>query len=91
MKRRRKHVISRATEAANRAAIQLMRGKRLEVEGKTRGLVFYLGSSSANRRDPFWLEHPGGRTYYERPEHAVEKLLPHVGTEAIERAKVHES
>jgi hypothetical protein len=78
MKRPRKHVVRRREEAVRQASLKLLLGKRLEVEGPA-GRVFYLGTSRENRRDPFWLEHSGGRTYYERHEEPVERLLPHVG------------
>ena len=94
-KRQRKpsrHAVTRrAKDAVSIAGVQLMMGKRLEINGRTPREVFYLGSSTENRRDPFWLEHPGGRTYAERPEPLVEKVLAHVGTEAVERAKIHSS
>ena len=77
-------------EALLQTAGKLMMGKRLEIEGPA-GRVFYMGSSTVNRRDPFWLEHSGGRIYKERPEELVEWLLPHVGSEALLKAKVHES
>jgi hypothetical protein len=91
-RRRSRHAVSRrAKDAVAIAGRHLMTGKRLEVNGKTPREVFYLGSSTENRRDPFWLEHSGGRTYAERPEPLLEKILPHVGTEAIEKAKIHRS
>ncbi len=54
-------------------------------------LTIYMGSSSENRRDPFWYEHPGGRTYKETPQEVVEKVLPHVGFERLDKAKVYPS
>jgi len=73
----------------DRAVVHLLQGRRLEVQ---RGpLTLYMGSSSENRRDPFWYEHPGGRTYKETPLEVVMKVLPHVGFERLEKAKVYPS
>lgn len=66
---------------------RLSQGLRLEVHGKA-GLAVYLGSTTENRRDCFWYEGPHGRTYKEDPADIVRAILPHVGTLALERAKV---
>ena len=75
-----------------RASVKLITGKRLEVQGPGH-LVIYMGQSPLHiaRRDPFWYEHPGGRTYKETAEEVVRAVLPHVGAAAIDRAKVYES
>lgn len=72
------------------AVVRLIQGKRLEVQGPG-SLVVYMGSvpSHINRRDPYWYEHPGGRTYKEEPLQVVRAVLPHVGYRAIEEAKVY--
>jgi hypothetical protein len=80
----------REFDVVQRAATQLIMGKRLEVHGKA-GLIFYMGSSKVDRRDPYWYEGPGGRTYKERPEEVVRAILPHVGFDAIDHAQVYAS
>jgi len=70
-----------------RAAAHLLMGRRLEVHGKA-GLIIYMGCSTSNRLDPFWYEHPGGRTYKATAVEVVSAVLPHVGSAAIENAKV---
>lgn len=74
----------------DRTVLHLIQGKRLEVDGPGR-LVLYMGSvpSHIPRRDPYWYEHPGGRTYKESPEEVVRVVLPHVGYKALENAKVY--
>lgn len=64
----------------------LLSGKRLHLV--SRGRDFYLGSSKVDRRDPFWYEHSGGRTYKHTPEEVFDYLLPHVGIQAFEDAEV---
>lgn len=80
----------REVDVVLRAAAALLTGKRLEVAGKA-GAVFYLGSSTENRPDAFWVEHTGGRTYKVTAEECVRLILPHVGVEAIDGAKVWDS
>jgi hypothetical protein len=74
--------------ALDRARVDLLTGRRLEIHGKG-GLVLYAGSSDVHRPDPFWYEHPGGRTYKQTPEEVIRAILPHVGYEAIEKAVRH--
>jgi hypothetical protein len=64
----------------------LLQGKRLHLFAH--GRDFYLGSSKVDRPDPFWYEHPGGRTYKRTPEEVFDYLLPHVGIKAFEDAEV---
>lgn len=71
-----------------RTAVLLLNGKRLEVRGKA-GLIIYLGRATVNRSNPFWYEHPGGRTYKETPEEIIRAVIPHVGFAAIEKAIIH--
>ncbi len=80
----------RRDDAVGRAIVHLIMGKRLEVQGKA-GLVIYMGQSRENRRDPFWYEHPGGRTYKGTAAEVLHAVLPHVGTAAIANAKVWEA
>jgi hypothetical protein len=79
--------VRRETDVVLRAIAAVVTGKRLEVNGKA-GVVFYLGSTTADRRDPFWYGHTGGRTYKKTAEECVRAILPHVGVDAIDRAKV---
>lgn len=92
MRRRQKHgrAVSawRRNDVKLRAVSRLLQGKRLEVEGKG-GLVLYMGSTNEPRRDQFWYEHPGGRTYKNTPEEIVDVVIRHVGLDAVDRAKVH--
>ena len=76
----------RISEAVMHATLLLIIGKRLEVHGKA-GLVIYLGSSKQDRPDPYWYEHPGGRTYKREAKEVVKAVLPHVGSEALLKAK----
>lgn len=85
-----KRLSARENDVVMRAAVELMMGKRLEVHGKA-GLIIYMGSERHERRDPFWYEGPGGRTHKERPEEVVRAVLPHVGFDAIDHAKVLEA
>jgi hypothetical protein len=71
------------------ASVKLLQGRRLEVQAKS-GPPIYMGSSNVDRRDSFWYEHTGGRTYKETPEEVVRAVLRHVGYAAIEQAKVYE-
>jgi hypothetical protein len=81
----------RQDDVVLRAVSKLLMGKRLEVAGKPGLGVVYMGSSSENRRDPFWYEGPHGRTYKESAEAIVRAVLPHVGLAAIDNAKVYPS
>ena len=83
----------RAEEAVFQAKLILLTSETpLEIEGAhgqgrhDTPNVFYMGSTTANRPDPFWYEHRGGRTYKQTPEEVVRAILPHVGVEAIEKA-----
>ena len=78
----------RAREVIMRMTIHLIMGRRLEIQGPGK-LVLYVGQSLVLRDDPYWYEHPGGRTYKRTPREVLEAILPHVGTDALERAKVH--
>lgn len=76
---------SREMSAVLLAVVHLLQGKRLEVQGKA-GFIVYMGSTNCGRRDGFYYEHPGGRTYKETPEEIVRAILPHVGVAAIANA-----
>lgn len=81
--------MSAVEDAVMRAKVRLIQGRRLEVQGPGR-LIVYMGSTDAPRRDSFWYEHPGGRTYKEDPEDVVRAVLKHVGYQALNDARVHE-
>ena len=68
--------------------IDLLNGRRLEVHGPGR-LVLYMGSNDTNPREPFYYEHPGGRTYKATPKEVIDVVLRHVGYEAVEKAVRH--
>lgn len=78
----------RMHDAVLKATAALLQGKRLEIDRPGRPII-YMGSTTENRRDPFWYEGPHGRTYKETPEEVIRAVLPHVGTEAVLKAKVH--
>jgi hypothetical protein len=80
--------IRRETDVVLRASAKLLMGKRLEIQGPAK-LVIYCGSSTVHRDDPFWYEHPGGRTYKRTAEEVIRAILPHVGFRAIDSAKEH--
>lgn len=81
---------TRERETILLAAVRLLNGKGLEIAGPA-GAVIYIGSTIENRRDQFWYEHNGVRTYKETPEECVRAVLPHVGFAAFDNAKVWES
>lgn len=85
---RRKRETPEQRFVVEKAVLDLLQGRRLEVEGPHKALpIVYLGSTAENRREQFWYEGPHGRTYKETPEEVVRAVLPHVGYRAIERAK----
>jgi hypothetical protein len=77
-------------EAIQQTAVKLIMGKRLELEVPGRPIM-YAGSSREERRDPYWVEHPGGRIYYTTPEEAASYLKRHLGDVALFKAKVYDS
>ena len=79
----------REDDAVRAVAIQLLLGRRLEVSDPA-GFIVYMGSvdGSNPRRDPFWYEHTGGRTYKEEAEQIARAVLRKVGLGPLEKAKV---
>lgn len=77
----------RAESAILKLTAALLNGQHVEVTGKA-GFVIYMGHSTVPRRDCYWYEGPHGRTYKEDPAEIVKTILPHVGTLALEQAKV---
>lgn len=73
----------------SQAIARLQQGKRLEVQSPGH-VIYYMGSSRhLGQHEPYWYEHPGGRTYKEEPIQVVRAVLAHVGYKAIDRAKVY--
>jgi hypothetical protein len=85
-----KKKFSRMDEAIHQTALKLILGKRLEIRGKS-GMIVYAGQSRESRADPFWYEYPGGRTYKRDAFEVIRAILPHVGIEGLEKAKVFEN
>jgi len=77
-----------SNEAVHQTTLKLLNGKRLEFEVPGRPIL-YAGSSTAPRRDPFWVEHPSGRIYYETAQEAASYVQRHLGDKALEKAKVY--
>ena len=55
---------------------------------RLQAIVDLLSESKVNRRDPYWVEHRGGRTYFVTAEEAVDYVLPHVGVKALEDREI---
>ena len=85
----RRSAVSKTRERVRlQAIVDLLSGRRLYVEGPTGREHVYLGESKVNRRDPYWVEHRGGRTYFVTAEEAVDYVLPHVGVKALEDREI---
>ncbi len=77
----------RGTLALDVAVVRLIEGLRLECSVPGRPTLV-LGRSDVGRRDPYFCEHPGGRTYHEDPREAAAFVVAHLGVQALEEARI---